>query len=337
MAQPVSSAPYRDRSGLLIFFGIVELLLAVVCLLLGTLCLAFVAGALPGAAAAPQTQTMAMWMNVLVYFAAGAFLVTMGIGTIRAKRWARALMLLTSWPVFATFLLGGIALALVTPKIIAALPKEPGKPDVGPVVWVFLTVLYLVLTAIPLSFILFYSGRNVRATFAARDPGRSWVDGRPLPIVGFAGALALYGQFSLLGLARQSFGVFGVLLKGGPAVVAMVLNGLLCLWLAWQIFRMTRNGWWANLAYAILLHLSGWVTFRVVGMERMVEAAGVQAAEAQKAGVLEFAGQFATWIMPASLILWVLTLLWLRRFYPPGTFTPPRTTDSPGIERATTT
>lgn len=320
---PSAPPALRDRSGWLLFFGIVELLIGGVCLLLVAGSFLVMTGFDAGAAGA-KPPALGLWLNILIYLGAGSFLVTMGIGTMRAKRWARALMLLTSWPAFLAFLLGGIAMAMLMPSFLETLPQAPGQPDVrGLVKWV-LSLVFLFLTIVPLAFIVFYSRPAVRATFETRDPGRSWVDGRPLPVLGVAGAVGLYGLFALLGLARgPSYGVFGLLLTGPAAVAALLANALLCVWLAREIYRMTRAGFRANVAYALLLHLSAWITLRVIGVERLVQSSAAQAEIAARPELLQWAQRFALWFTPVSGVVWVLTLVWLRRYYPPGTFKSP--------------
>src|SRR5262245_14580505 len=277
---------HRDRSGLLMFFGIVEILIGAMCLLFAAGSLLMMAAMLP-ADAGPKATAIGLWLNVIVYLGAGGFLVTMGIGTIRAKRWARALMLLTSWPVFVTFLFCGVGMAMLMPAFLEMMPQTPGQPDTRGVVQVVVLLVFLFLTLVPLSFIVFYNRPNVRATFEARDPGVSWVDGRPLSVLGVAGAVGLYGVLALIGLAGgPSYGVFGMLLSGWPAAVALLANALLCLWLAREIYRMTPAGWWANVAYAVLLHLSGWITLRVIGVERLVQVSGAQAELAARPDLL---------------------------------------------------
>ena len=323
LAPPVPPTD-RDRRGWLLFFGLVEILMGAVCLLLVAGSFLVLAAGLRADAAGPKPTALGLLLNVIIYLGAGTFLVTMGIGTIRAKRWARALMLLTSWPAFLAFLLGGIGMALLMPSFLETLPQTPGQPDMRGVVKVVLLGVFLLLTLVPLSFILFYSRRSVRVTFETRDPAPSWVDGRPLPVLGVVGAVGLYGVFALLGLARgPSYGLFGVLLTGWAAAVALLANLLLCLWLARQLYRMTRSGWWANVAYAVLIHLSAWITLRVIGVEQLIQASGAQAEIAARPGLLEWATRFAQWFTPVSAVVWVLTLVWLRRYHPAGTFSRP--------------
>ena len=321
---PHAPPAFRDRRGWLLFFGVVELLIGGVCLLLVVGSLVVMTAGGSSGTAGTKPPALGLWLNVLVYLGAGSFLVTMGIGTIRAKRWARALMLLTSWPVFLAFLLGGIAMAMLMPSFLETLPQAAGQPDIRGVIKVVLSLVFLFLTIVPLAFIVFYSRPDVRATFEARDPGRSWVDGRPLPVLGVAGAVGLYGLFALIGLVRgPSYGVFGLLLTGPAAVAALLANALLCAWLAREIYRMTRAGWWANVACGVLLHLSAWMTLRVIGVERLVQSSAAQAEIAARPELLQWAQRFAQWFTPVSGIVWVLTLVWLRRDYPSGTFSRP--------------
>jgi hypothetical protein len=144
---------YRDRSGLLTFFGVVEILIGGLCVLVaafGTLALSMQAGP-----AAPRL----LWLNMLIDVAAAAFLITMGIGTIRARRWARVLMLITSWPVLVTFVLGTAWVIVLLPTLVARAPSA--SPEATRIATIVLVVICAFLALVPLAFILFYSGRNV--------------------------------------------------------------------------------------------------------------------------------------------------------------------------------
>jgi NADH:ubiquinone oxidoreductase subunit 6 (subunit J) len=319
LAHPPPPPGYRDRSGLLTFFGVVEILIGGLCALLGVLgalALSLVprAGVSPGPAAPPRL----LWVNLLVYAAAAVFLITMGIGTLRAKRWARVLMLITSWPAFLTFVLGTVWIIMLMPGLMAQ--SSDASPEAARIAMIGIVVFSAFLALVPLSFILFYSGRNVRATFESRDRTPTWVDGRPMPILGLTVAMWGCGAFTLLALPRGMTAFFGLVLTGSPAVGVILLQAFVWVWLGRQIYWMTRAGWWANVVLVTLGHLSGWVTFRTVGWDRLIALyAGEDAIRAIDPSMMATMRGMMLWVTPASLVLWLLTLVWLRwRYYHAG-------------------
>jgi hypothetical protein len=309
---------YRDRSGLLTFFGVVEILIGGLCALLGALgalvlSMAGRIGVSPGPTAPPRL----LWLNLLVYAAAAAFMITMGIGTLRAKRWARVLMLITSWPMLLTFVFGTVWIVVLMPGLMAQ--SQGASPEASRLAMVVIVVISAFLALVPLSFILFYSGRNVRATFESRDRTPTWVDGRPMPILGLTVAMWGCGAATLLALPRGMTAFFGLVLTGWPAVGVILLQGFVWIWLGRQIYWMTRGGWWANVVLVTLGHLSGWVTFRSIGWDRLIALySGDEALRAIDPSMMATMRGMMLWVTPVSLVLWLATLVWLRwRYYHP--------------------
>lgn len=108
MNEPLpASAPYKDRYGGLVAFGILELLLGACCSLMLPLTLVnvFLSRRLPGAAGAAGNAATAGF-GLLVYGGLAVFFVTIGIGSLRARRWARTLMLVAAWMWLVSGLLG---------------------------------------------------------------------------------------------------------------------------------------------------------------------------------------------------------------------------------------
>src|ERR1041385_3416930 len=106
---PVKLPPeYKDRKVGLVIFGIVEMLLGCLAVLLigfmvlGQVMLAKNTGEPP--------QLRLILPSVAIYGAMAILLMTLGIGSIRARRWARALSLVLSglWLVVGVFALGAM-------------------------------------------------------------------------------------------------------------------------------------------------------------------------------------------------------------------------------------
>ena len=310
--------PYHDRSGLLTVFGVVEILMGALCALLVLLgVVAMTVQTRNGAAAAPGAPTRLLWINLAVYGSCAAFLVTMGIGTLRARRWARVLMLIASWPALLAFALGAVWIVMLMPSLIA---KSPGISTEAARLAVIVIVLFsALLTLVPLAFILFYSGRNVRATFENRDRTPTWVDGRPMPILGLTVAMWVCGAGTLMALPRGTTVLFGWLMTGWPAVVAILAQAFVWFWLGRQIYWMTPAGWWANVILVTLAHLSGWFTLRIIGLDRLIDLySGEEGLRAIDPPMLAMMREIMLWVTPLSLVLWLATLVWLRwRYYHP--------------------
>src|SRR5882757_285048 len=98
-APPIESVPppaYKDRSSGLVIFGILTLLLGC---LAGLFVPLMLFGQMMAAKApnAPPVNHATMLPGVAVYVLLAVALIWLGIGSIKARRWARALLLIFSW------------------------------------------------------------------------------------------------------------------------------------------------------------------------------------------------------------------------------------------------
>src|SRR5208282_5179824 len=209
---PPPPPAYKDRSTGLLVFGIVEICLGGLAVLAALFTL--LSTVLVSRAAAPRLAVAAP--VILLYILLGVVFVTLGAGSIGARRWARALTLIVSW----IWLIGGIcgliiALAVVPATMRATIANMPQGPRPVPaglmaaivsLMAAFAALFYVVL---PLVLILFYRSRDVRETCNRRDPVERWTDRTPLPIIGASLLLAYGGCASAaMALARPVLPVF---------------------------------------------------------------------------------------------------------------------------------
>jgi len=188
---PVEAAPspdYKDRSTGLVIFGILTLLLGC---LAGLFVPLMLFGQMMAAKApdAPPVNHTAILPGVAVYGLLAVALVWLGIGSILARRWARALLLIFSW----SWLIMGIFMTAVMPffmaKVFANLPPDAkaGQPAMPPAaitaMVVGMTLFFgVIFVLVPAVWTFFYSSRHVKATCEARDPVPRWTDACPLPV-----------------------------------------------------------------------------------------------------------------------------------------------------------
>lgn len=317
--QPV----YKDRSAGLTLIGILEICLALLCLLL----LAFMAMATLSLATTPAGQaagmnSRSMLGGSVVYLLAGVYFAVLGVGTLRGRRWARTIGLVTAWIWLIVGIFSVLLLAFLLPRMMAQISAAAGPSSAGigacttGCITLLLFLIYLVMPGI---LVLFYRGPNVRATFEARDPSIPWTDRVPAPVLALALLLALGAASTLMGLFYRVFPLFGTFLTGIPAVLAFFATGVVSAGLAWGVYQRKPAAWWACVILSILGCVNGALLFRGGGIRRMYEAMGMPAAQLQQVdriGLLDMYSHPAVWgLIVLMWLAWLGFLIWTRRFF----------------------
>ncbi|MBI3416663.1 MAG: hypothetical protein HY043_15330 [Verrucomicrobia bacterium] len=325
-AAPVESTslpvPYKDRSTGLIVFGILTIML-------GCLAGLFVPLMLIGQAAAAKaggapTPLSALLPAMLLYASLAVALVWLGIGSILARRWARALLLIFSWSWLGLGLIVLVFMAFLLPKILANFSNAgaPGNRSIPPaamvgmMVGMFLVfgVLFVILPAV---WTFFYRSRHVKATCETRDPVIRWTDACPLPVLGFC----LWLMFSvpmMLIMPLAGHGVmpfFGMFLTGMPGTLFCLAVAAIWGYAAWSLYKLERRGWWLMLIALCVFMLSSFLTFAqhdVLEMYQLMGYPQAQIDQLQKSGFL--VGNSMTWLMACSVLPFLGYLLFIGKF-----------------------
>jgi hypothetical protein len=303
----------------LIVFGIAEIGLGLLCLLMvGLMMLAqTMAGRVNGA---PTDTRTIVWVAVFYGGIAAVFL-SLGIGSINCRRWARALTLILAWVWLGSGVLSVPILGMIMPRILAETTRQgpalpPGTLTLILVIqMVVMTILFIV---IPGALVLFYSSRHVKGTCETRDPARRWTDALPLPVLGVVLGLWLAGGMMPLFaiIYRGVIPLFGTILSGAPGVVAAIGIGALWFWIGVMWYRRRTIGWWALLGSLLLLGISGVVTFSHHDITELYRKMGYPEAQ------INMISRYG--IMSSNVILWssviwlapIMTyLIWVKRFF----------------------
>jgi len=321
--------PYKDRRVGLIVFGVFQIFL-------GGVAAMFVPLLLVGAALTPAQAGAPMGLRqlgpaMLVYAGMALWFIWMGVGSCMTRRWARALTLIFSWSWLIVGLLGTMFFCFLLPEMEeqfnqmsqqaqpAGAAPVPGLAMVAIVVAVVaITVIYILL---PLSLVLFYRSRHVKATCEARCPESSWTDAVPLPLL----ALALWQGFSACWFLAMpiiyngALPIFGRILTGpSGAVFCFVLAAFLG-WCAWGTFSRRITAWWATVVLLVLAAISNTVTFSTIELPVLYEAMGYAPAQIEQIMKYNFFTPSAMTLMgTVGLLPYVLLLLWVKRYFRPA-------------------
>ena len=277
---PVSPiSDFKDRRGGLIWFGILMIII-------GCLCTLFVPLMFFGQKLAARSTGVAPDFRILIqagliYGGLAVMFIWLGIGSIMARRWARALLLILAW----SWLLMGICMvgvmSIFLPRVYAHAPADGSPmPDATRVVIMIVTLAFLsvLFVVLPGLLVLFYRSRHVKATCEVRDPVRRWTDACPLPVLALSLMLG-FGAVSMLQMAVVYRGVmpfFGCLLSGVPGTIAILVMIAVWSYCARATYQLNVIGWWIVLASFGMIMLSSVLTFTRVDLIEMYRLMGIR-------------------------------------------------------------
>ncbi|HAB17459.1 MAG TPA: hypothetical protein PLX89_21500 [Verrucomicrobiota bacterium] len=316
-------APHRDRSAGLVIFGVLTILFGTICALLVPLMV--ISQTMTPAQVNPGGM-QAIIPAALMYLGLAVILIWLGIGSIKARRWARALLVILFWGWLLVGVFSVVATALVMPPIMTSIQAmQPGGQPPLPssaipvMITISLVILGLVFVVIPGIGVLFYSSSHVRATCEARDPVTRWTDACPLPVLAAVLWLALMVPMILLAplSARGVLPFFGVVLTGWPALLGYVIIAAFWAWSALAMYRLDVRGWWVLLVSFAILTLSNVVMYSQYNLVEILEL--MRYPEAQLAMFRKmplFNGRAMAWGMGLFSIPFFAYLWYIKRFFP---------------------
>jgi hypothetical protein len=313
----------RDRSLGLIIFGAISVLVGGGCALMVPLGIAATALSSPVGGAGVDTRS-ALSVSALYAVMAVVF-VWLGVGSIRARRWARELLLSLSWIWLLTGACSLVIGVFVIPAVVRSTAGSSGLPPEMTtilllVVFASIGFLYVVL---PMSFVLFYRSPHVAATCRRRDPRPQWIDRCPrrlltLTVVWFLAAVSV-----LLMPAYNFFlPLFGVVLTGVAGAVGWSLVLAACVALALGTCRRAPWAWWSGVVVILAAALSSVLT--VVRYD-LGEILALMALPAGQVEMMSALGMTDGWSMVVfNVVVWGTFLAYLisvRSYFAPAPVT----------------
>lgn len=323
-ADAVPSAPaYKDRSGGLIVFGVFTILLGAFC---GLMALFMLLGQAMNTfnPNAPATSLTMLLPALLMYGGLAVVLVWLGIGSIKALRWARALLLIFAWSWLVMGVIMTAVMVVILPKLLAnvngAMPA--GQQQMPPAAMVSVMVITCLIFGfffilVPAVWVFFYGSRHVKATCEARDPVPRWTDACPLPML--AVSLWLWFGVPMLVVMPMAYhGVvpfFGVFIKGALGGLFYLLLAVIWAWAAWRLYRLDVRAWWVLVVALVLFSVSSVLTYMqhdIAEMYRLMGYPEAQIEQMQKSGLLM--GKNVAWLTVCSVVPFLGYLLFVKRY-----------------------
>lgn len=306
----------KDRTVGLVVFGVVDLLFGVFFFALAMLLLVAVSSADP-VALKPVHFRM---VEGILLFLTGWF-VAMGLGSAKAQRWARALLLVGAW---ISIFFGTLALAsilYVLPETYETLEARGTIPPTALLRALYFAVFVLVLLQLvfPIVGILFYGSPSVRATCERINPRPVWTDRHPLPLLAMAFVSAT-GCLCVVLAASLNYTVFffGHILDGWAGFLVVAALSLACAYVGWGAFTRRMYAWWGAYALVFLVSASLMLSFSEMDMPTIYAHMGYTAEQTER--LLRFyplGSAVLTWMSCVWGIMACIYLLWVRDCFRP--------------------
>lgn len=311
-------AEFKDRRAGLIVFGILTLLMGLVFALFVPLMI-FAMMVQPEAA---QTDTKALVPAAITYGLLAIMLSWLGIGSMMARRWARALMLIFSW----SWLLVGIftvaAMAFFLPTMMSAIEAQPGAapmPEEAKMVMMVITFVMMggLMVVLPAVWLFFYRSPHVKATCEARDPVRRWTDACPLPVLavclwlGFGAATTLLMPVGYGGVLP----FFGEFLTGAAGTAGYLVLGAAWAWSAWALYRLKPAGWWLAVGTFCLMMVSHIMTYMRHDVMELYVLMGYSGKQLEEIGRISgIMGGYMVWMPAVFMVPFLAYMIYVKKF-----------------------
>jgi hypothetical protein len=319
----MQSSDFKDRKTGLVVFGILQIILGGFCaLMVPFMVIGMIASAALRNSSAPPINTSMMIPGILFYVLAGVWFIWMGIGSIKARRWARALILVSSWLWLICGTGGLIFMLLLMPQMYDRMGQSGQMPPGAVVVMKyvmmgFMTVFYVIIPAV---LVLFYGSKNVKATCEFRDSQVRWTDKCPLPVLA---ASLLFGVWAVsmlsLGACGWTVPFFGFIATGIKGAAIALVGMLLYGYVARGLYKLSIKAWWCAVLLAILWPLSTAITFSRVSLLDFYQKMNFPQ---QQLEIIKQYGMPQTSIMALFFGLWVVGflgyLLYTKKYFAPS-------------------
>lgn len=312
---------FKDRKVGLVIFGSLEILFGVFCGLI----VLFMLASISTLAQSPPVKPLNLQMVIpamTFYGLLAVFFIWLGIGSMRTRRWARALLLVFSWIWLVSGVLGVVLFFVIMPDLFNQIAQNQKMP--GNTIFITQLVIGAVLgffyILIPGVFVLFYRSKHVKATCEFRDSQVRWTDKCPLPLLALS-ILLILGAYSLSWMLfyGRAVPLFGTIVSGVPGIVVILAVMLILLALARGIYKTNLKAWWGALALGIIGSISGFITFSRFSLLELYEKMQFPAQDMEfvkQSGVFE--KMDLSLIGGVSLAVYLAYLLFVKRYFRVG-------------------
>jgi hypothetical protein len=326
----VDRPDYKDRSTGLTIFGVFQIVLGLfVALMIPFMALgAFMSRLVPNG----TIRFGQILSGMATYAFLAAALITLGVGSMRMKRWARALTVVSSWYWLISGVLITILMTAMMPVTmrVALAHAQQTTPNAGStefttgfmavLVTIMIVFMAIFLIAVPIAFLVFYSRDDVYQTCRFRDPVERWTDRAPLPVLGASVVLFIGALYMIsVGLTMPLFPFFGRYLTGFAGAACFVFLAVIDVGLAVGIFRLRTFAWWLAFVISPIRLVSMILTYSKADPMQAYAKMGWSDAQLEMMNSNPMIrSHVALWWSLVSVFVFFGYLIWLKRYFKPS-------------------
>jgi hypothetical protein len=316
-------APFKNRRGWLIAFGVVEIVIAGCFLLFIPLIL--ISLSIANRQQQPEQPfgpAAIVAMSVVIYGGLAALFLTAGIGSIKCKNWARITMLVVSGFWLFTGILSSLFIAFLFPKIMEQQGKVPVQAQQG-VFAVLIVFMVVLMVALPTVFLAFYSLKSVKATCLASGAGQDAIAltaehaaaQAPISVI-LLSVWECLGALGVLGLLTvKAAVVFGIVVPGLGAVLLMTAHAALSVLAAWLIYRRDFVGWTISLVKNLFWIASWLVTLSRRDLVELYREMGFTEQQLQSFYQLPHLQSMVTVLSFVGFAAYLILILYTKKYF----------------------
>ena len=314
-----STPDFKNRKTGLMLFGIVQVIMGALSFIffIFTMFALLLSSSITQAAQA-EINPFQLVLSLFFYLIIAVILIWLGIGSIGAKRWARALTLILSWFWLIT---GFIVLIIMIYLMNGGMDdlfqsSQSVDPAIFKVIMTIMTfIMSLFMVALPVGFILFYNNKHVKKTVEHFDIKIRWTDKCPLPVLA---ASLMFGYTAVISVFNGAYGwvvpFMGFIFSGWIGALILLLNALVYAYLAFQFYNLDKKSWMLAIGYNIFWVISLIFTFSrhsIYDMYEKMDFNEMQLAQLKSMGMFEN----LIYLLVIIFLIYLGYILYIRRFF----------------------
>ncbi len=308
--------PDRDHSTGLLVFGVLEIILGIL-----SFSAAMFLMILVSETGLAGMKTSHFWVVMGLLFYLTGWFAMIGLGSIRAARWARVLALVGSW---AAVFFGTLAMALLLYILPGAYELLLESSALSPAsamtaLYVAISMLFFLQLVLPMGTIAFYGLQGVRTTCERKNSSPCWSDGYPLPLLAM-GFVSVSGCLTVVFGATTNYAVFlfGYVWTGWKGFIVVFAAAVACGYIGWGVFMRRMHAWWMAYAIIVLIAASMMLTFSELDMATLFRAMNYAPASVDTlASMRLISPAVLTFVVCIWGIMACIYLVWVRGCFQP--------------------